>query len=220
MLPSEFQISYDDDWSISDTNSVVRWQKFPSCQCTVEDLEKVTLTGHQNTADCWQEDRSCSRRRQECFSAPSSKFLYQGLNKSREPSRRGDQICTISSNSIVGPHDWTCFFSPFWRLEIWSVSWMFGKCAYPWFIDWLFAWHCLGDWIREKTLNTGRNIYMYVRGRAVAQWLRHYATNRQVAGSIPDGIIGIFQWQSFRSHYGSNRNEYQLYFLGVKETGA
>ena len=30
-------------------------------------------------------------------------------------------------------------------------------------------------------------------GRAVAQWLRHYTTNRQVAGSIPDGVIGIFQ---------------------------
>jgi hypothetical protein len=29
--------------------------------------------------------------------------------------------------------------------------------------------------------------------RAVALWLRHYATNRQVAGSIPDGVIGIFQ---------------------------
>jgi hypothetical protein len=26
----------------------------------------------------------------------------------------------------------------------------------------------------------------------VAQWLRHCATNRKVAGSIPDGIIGIF----------------------------
>jgi hypothetical protein len=30
-------------------------------------------------------------------------------------------------------------------------------------------------------------------GRAVAQWLRHYATNRQVAGPIPDYVIGIFQ---------------------------
>jgi hypothetical protein len=29
--------------------------------------------------------------------------------------------------------------------------------------------------------------------RAVAQWLRLYATNRLVAGSIPDGVIGIFQ---------------------------
>ena len=27
----------------------------------------------------------------------------------------------------------------------------------------------------------------------MAWWLRYYATNRQVAGSIPDGVIGIFQ---------------------------
>jgi hypothetical protein len=33
---------------------------------------------------------------------------------------------------------------------------------------------------------------LYV-GRAVALWLRHYATNWQVAVSIPDGVIGIFQ---------------------------
>jgi hypothetical protein len=26
----------------------------------------------------------------------------------------------------------------------------------------------------------------------VAQWLRYCATNRKVAGSIPDGLIGIF----------------------------
>ena len=25
-------------------------------------------------------------------------------------------------------------------------------------------------------------------------WLRHCATSRKVAGSIPDGIIGIFHW--------------------------
>jgi len=29
-------------------------------------------------------------------------------------------------------------------------------------------------------------------GTAVAQWLRCSATNRKVAGSIPDGVIGIF----------------------------
>jgi hypothetical protein len=33
----------------------------------------------------------------------------------------------------------------------------------------------------------------YNWGRAVAWWLRYYATNRQVAGPIPDGFIGIFQ---------------------------
>ena len=30
------------------------------------------------------------------------------------------------------------------------------------------------------------------QGTAVAQWLRYCATNRKVAGSIPDGVIGIF----------------------------
>jgi hypothetical protein len=30
-------------------------------------------------------------------------------------------------------------------------------------------------------------------GRAVAQWLRYNVTNRQVASSIPNGVIGIFQ---------------------------
>jgi len=52
--------------------------------------------------------------------------------------------------------------------------------------------------------------------------LRHCATSRKFAGSIPDGVIWIFHWQSFRSHYGpgvdsaSHRNEYQEYFLGGK----
>jgi hypothetical protein len=30
------------------------------------------------------------------------------------------------------------------------------------------------------------------KGTAVAQWLMYCATNRKVAGSIPDGVIGIF----------------------------
>jgi len=60
-----------------------------------------------------------------------------------------------------------------------------------------------------------------ISGTAVAQWLRCYATNRMVAGSIPAGVSGFFiDIKSFRSHYGpgidsaSNRNEYQEYFLG------
>jgi len=35
-------------------------------------------------------------------------------------------------------------------------------------------------------------ICMYM-GVAAAQWLRYCATDRKVAGSIPDGVIGIFQ---------------------------
>ena len=60
-------------------------------------------------------------------------------------------------------------------------------------------------------------------GTAVAQWLRCCATNRKVAGSIPDGISGFFiDIKPFRSHYGpgvdsaSNRNEYREHFLGGK----
>jgi hypothetical protein len=30
----------------------------------------------------------------------------------------------------------------------------------------------------------------------VAQWLRYCATNRKVAGSIPDGVIGFFHWHN------------------------
>ena len=64
-------------------------------------------------------------------------------------------------------------------------------------------------------------------GTAVAQWLRHCATNRKVAGSIPDGVIGIFHWHNPSDcKYGpgvdsaSNRNEYQEDFLGVNAAGA
>jgi hypothetical protein len=35
--------------------------------------------------------------------------------------------------------------------------------------------------------------YIVPRG---ARWLRHYATNRQVAGSIPGGVIGNFHWHN------------------------
>jgi hypothetical protein len=30
-----------------------------------------------------------------------------------------------------------------------------------------------------------------LKGHAVAQWLRHCATNRKVTGSIPDGVTGF-----------------------------
>jgi hypothetical protein len=60
-------------------------------------------------------------------------------------------------------------------------------------------------------------------------WLKH-CKSRKVAGSIPNGVTGIFVDLSFRPHYGSgvdsasNRNEYREYFLGegwgVKAAGA
>ena len=57
----------------------------------------------------------------------------------------------------------------------------------------------------------------------MAQCLGCCATNREVTGSIPGGVIGIFvDIKSFRTHYGpgvdsaSNRNEYQGVFPGDK----
>ena len=39
-------------------------------------------------------------------------------------------------------------------------------------------------------------VYLFSWGTAVAQLLRCCATNRKVAGSIPDGVIGIFHWHN------------------------
>ena len=66
----------------------------------------------------------------------------------------------------------------------------------------------------------GFRTFSSFRGTRWHSWLRHCATSRKVAGSIPDFVIGIFLWHN--PHYGpgvesaSNRNEYQEYFLGVK----
>ena len=76
-------------------------------------------------------------------------------------------------------------------------------------------------------LNKIMSHVLYELGTVVTQLLRRCATNRKVAGSIPDGVTGFFiHIKPFRSHYGpgvdsaSNRKEYQEYFLGVKAAGA
>jgi hypothetical protein len=64
------------------------------------------------------------------------------------------------------------------------------------------------------------------KGHAVAQCLRHYATNRKVAGLIPDGVNEIFHSHNPSGRAmvleltDSNRNEHQEYFLGAKAAGA
>ena len=78
-----------------------------------------------------------------------------------------------------------------------------------------------------QLLETFYDAYIRKLGTAVAQWLRCCATNRKVAGSIPDGVGGIFHWHNPSDRTmalgvdsASNRNEYQEYFLGVKTAGA
>ena len=53
--------------------------------------------------------------------------------------------------------------------------------------------------VRERERDNqeaARKLFMTIHntnwGTAVAQWLRCCATNRKAAGSIPDGVIGIF----------------------------
>jgi hypothetical protein len=61
----------------------------------------------------------------------------------------------------------------------------------------------------------------------VAQWLRYCCTNRKVAGSIPDSVLGIFHCHNpsdrimaLGSTQPLNRNEYQEHLLGVKAASA
>ena len=46
-------------------------------------------------------------------------------------------------------------------------------------------------WLVNMRHDNIQLIFTFV-GTAIAQWLRCYATNRKVAGSIPDGVTGIF----------------------------
>ena len=73
-------------------------------------------------------------------------------------------------------------------------------------------------WRREVCL---RNVIL------ISSFYMHCDTSRKVAGSIPDGVIGIFHWHNLSGRtmalgltQTSNRNEYQEYFLGVKAAGA
>ena len=76
---------------------------------------------------------------------------------------------------------------------------------------------------------TGRDTWCYQTGHVMLSdggtrwrsWLNNCATSCKVAGSIPDGVIGIFHSHNPSGRtVVSNRNEYKEYFLGVKATGA
>jgi hypothetical protein len=103
-------------------------------------------------------------------------------------------------------------------VEVWCV---------PSATDLLRVCRYQNDVVGMRVLRCFPETYLYIPGTAVAQCLRCCATNRRVAGSIPDGVSGFFiDIKSFRSHYGpdvdsaSNTNEYQEYFLGVKAASA
>jgi len=47
-----------------------------------------------------------------------------------------------------------------------------------------------------KNVQTYWWVLEFVRGTRWRSWLRHFTTNRRVAGSIPDGVTGIFHWHN------------------------
>ena len=63
-------------------------------------------------------------------------------------------------------------------------------------------------WLQQLVSSDSQHLFCYymydsftavtqtVQGTAVAQWLRCCATKWKVAGSIPDGVIGIFHWHN------------------------
>ena len=56
--------------------------------------------------------------------------------------------------------------------------------------------HCR-HWSVEKLLAKSQQFYQDIKCLTVITlWLRCCVTNRKVAGSIPDGVIGIFNWHN------------------------
>ena len=107
---------------------------------------------------------------------------------------------------------------------VWGFWWTWNQCHSWW------GYHC---WCWFTDLESVQSVLSFLHGSTgsqlmemlLAQWLRRCATNRKIAGSIPDGVR-IFHWYNPSDHTlalgvdsASNRNEYQEYFLGVKKSG-
>ena len=58
--------------------------------------------------------------------------------------------------------------------------------------------HSFYLWKKKQRTALGCILYstLYIWGTWWRSWLRHCATSRKVAGSIPDDVIGIFRWHN------------------------
>ena len=76
-----------------------------------------------------------------------------------------------------------------------------------------------GLYITCSVLN---NYFIKIGGTQWRSWSRYCATNRKVAGSIPDGVIGIFHCHNPSGHTVALGSTQPLteYFLVVKAAGA
>jgi len=78
-------------------------------------------------------------------------------------------------------------------------------CVLEDMIKWTPPFYTIQEEVR-KSLRTHRNTqinyslsynnYQIKGGTRWGSWLRHCATSQKVAGSIPDGVIGIFHWHN------------------------
>jgi hypothetical protein len=56
-------------------------------------------------------------------------------------------------------------------------------------IKWIYKW--MNKWIYVIYI-----VYIYTWDTRWRSWLRQCTTSRKVAGSIPDGVIGILHWHN------------------------
>jgi hypothetical protein len=75
--------------------------------------------------------------------------------------------------------------------------------------------------ILKKNICGTHTVHCYLGGTRWCSWFRNCVTSWKVAGSIPDGVTGIFhchntfgRTKSLGVDSASNRKEYQEYFLG------
>ena len=81
------------------------------------------------------------------------------------------------------------------------------NCTNKWLLKpkWSDAWHPTSpNKLRDQYSKLSKLAYFlllrqlsaHTPGTAAAQWLRCCATNQKIAGSITDGVIGIFHWHN------------------------
>jgi hypothetical protein len=103
-------------------------------------------------------------------------------------------------------------FPCIWAMPYFIIA-VFVKINFPWLL--YSASYFLLRTSKSPEFGTILTSRTADRGTRYRSWLRHYATSRKVAGSIPDEVIRFFKWQSFQLHYGpgvysaSKRNECQ-----------
>jgi hypothetical protein len=60
-------------------------------------------------------------------------------------------------------------------------------------------YNCFQKYVDDLTYSTSwwnSACFTMARGTRLRSWLKYYATIRKVAGSIPDEVIGIFNWRN------------------------